>query len=256
MDLLRELENLGLSAKEACLYAAIAQGGKAGAGQLAKKTGLARATVYFLIDSLQTRGLDSVEYKKGKTFFVPQSPRSMLSMLERSRAELDDKISHVQMILPDLAKLFRPTLLPAPRVRSFEGKSAILNFLHQEEDAWHESMLRCGGFWWGYEDPSLYGHYKSWFHHIYKKFEPMRKSDLSVNIFSTTPTRHELKARYPQSVLRPTSDGKEFSSTIWVMGEYVVAILSKQEPHYAFEIKDDLLGSNLRTIFQLLWKTS
>jgi len=45
-----------------------------------------------------------------------------------------------------------------------------------------------------------------------------------------------------------------FSSTIWVCGEYIVLLMTRNEPQYSFQIRDSVFACNLRSVFSLLWQ--
>lgn len=57
MNIEAVLERYGLTNKEVVVYLTLLQYGRAKASALIKKTGISRATVYFILESLQERGL-------------------------------------------------------------------------------------------------------------------------------------------------------------------------------------------------------
>lgn len=56
--------------------------------------------------------------------------------------------------------------------------------------------------------------------------------------------------------MRVLGDEISFESSFWVMGDFVVLIMTRERPIYAIQIYDALLAANLRLIFQLLYKNA
>lgn len=70
----KELQNLGLSEKEAKVYTTSLELGPDTVQNIAKESGINRATTYVQIGTLKEKGLIS-EFEKGKkTYFVAESP--------------------------------------------------------------------------------------------------------------------------------------------------------------------------------------
>ncbi|HBR80028.1 TPA: transcriptional regulator, partial [Candidatus Uhrbacteria bacterium] len=70
----RELINVGFSDKEAAVYLAALQLGLSSIQDIAKKSGVNRATTYLLVDVLIKKGLMGVFVKDGRKFFAAESP--------------------------------------------------------------------------------------------------------------------------------------------------------------------------------------
>jgi len=116
----KELQNLGLSEKEAKIYLASLELGPETVQNIAKKAGINRPTTYLQIESLKEKGLIS-EFQRGKkTFYAPESPNRLLSMLGTFEKELDFKRSEVGGVLPQLNEIFAGAG-ERPKVRFFEG---------------------------------------------------------------------------------------------------------------------------------------
>ena len=96
----KELQNLGLSEKEAKIYLASLELGPETVQNIAKKAGINRPTTYLQIESLKEKGLIS-EFQRGKkTFYAPESPNRLLSMLGTFEKELDFKTSAMCFVFP------------------------------------------------------------------------------------------------------------------------------------------------------------
>lgn len=116
----KELQNLGLSEKEAKVYTTALELGPDTAQNIAKTSGINRATTYVQIDSLVKRGLMS-EFEKGKkTFYVAESPNRLKNLVSAIEKELALKKAEASTIIPELISLFEG-MGDRPKVKFFEG---------------------------------------------------------------------------------------------------------------------------------------
>lgn len=120
----KELVKLGLSEKEAKVYLASLEIGKAVVQDISKKAKVNRATTYVVIESLTKKGLFS-SYQEGKKQYFSAEHPEKLSILFR------DQVLAIQRKQEDLEKLL-PSLLALktndkekPTVRYFEGKDGL-----------------------------------------------------------------------------------------------------------------------------------
>lgn len=254
MPIHHQLAALGLRPKEIELYLALAQSGKATATLLCKQTSFSRSTVYFLMEELLRRGLAAAEKKKSTTYFTAQPPQALVQMFARERDMLDEKISMAEELSKTLLPYFRSDNFRVPKLQFFEGEAAVRDMLWDHTERWHGSMLERDQTWWGFEDRLLYEHYRPWFSHIWKRYERERLQVLDVRVFTTSSVAAELTRRFPRTLLRPFPARLNFSSTLWLMGDYLLLFVTSRKPHYAFQIEDRSLGDSLRVVFRMLWE--
>ncbi|TAK03874.1 hypothetical protein EPO34_01810 [Patescibacteria group bacterium] len=119
-EVLRELMHLGLSEKEAAVYAASLELGPAPVQDIAHKSKVNRATTYVMIESLAGRGLMSTFVRGKKRFFVPESPDRLRSILRMERREIEEKELEFEKVLPTLLGLFNVEGAK-PQIRYLEG---------------------------------------------------------------------------------------------------------------------------------------
>lgn len=116
----KELQNLGLSEKESKVYTTALELGPDTVQNIAKQSGINRATAYVQISSLKEKGLMS-EFDKGKkTYFVAESPNRLNNLLAVVEKELSLKKSEANSVIPQLLSLF-DGMGDRPKVRFFEG---------------------------------------------------------------------------------------------------------------------------------------
>ncbi|MDD5340974.1 MAG: helix-turn-helix domain-containing protein [Patescibacteria group bacterium] len=130
MLLAKNLQDLGLTEKEARLYVALSEMGEATPQQLALKSGINRATAYVTLDGLLHRGLVNTLIKQKKAHFSIESPAQIINLLEKERKQIENKINLAQVLMPELDMLNKLTT-ERTNVKFFEGKSGVL-FVQKE----------------------------------------------------------------------------------------------------------------------------
>ncbi|MFH0928461.1 MAG: helix-turn-helix domain-containing protein [bacterium] len=131
----KELQNLGLTEKEAKVYLASLELGESPVQDIARKAGVNRATTYVMIEQLTAKGLMTSVERGKKRYFFAESPDKIATRVRLEIAELEEKMSSFKRVLPDLHALY-DTSGEKPRVRFFEGEEGIINML---EDI-HETL--------------------------------------------------------------------------------------------------------------------
>ena len=120
----KELQQLGLSGKEAKTYLVSLELGPTSVWEISKKAGLRRPTTYFNIDSLIKKGLMSSFEKGKKRYFSAESPERLISLITVQRRKAQALEEDLQRALPELNKIF-DLVGERSRVRFFEGKEGI-----------------------------------------------------------------------------------------------------------------------------------
>lgn len=249
-------DQLGFSQAETKLYLALAENGKSGATALAKRVGIPRSTAYSLLDALIEKGLVSKEQEADGAIFAPRPPTVFTQLVRMEAEEITQKFrsrTEAAMELErELKPLFREDSYRAPRIQVFEGRKNIESMLYGYEEDWQRQVMAHDCIWWGYQDVDFVPSYRKWLDHYWAKLLPQEKIQLLSN---RSEVEKNLKKKLRQRIIRQLPRDMEFSSTIWVLGEYVVMIMTRQQPHYAFQLRDKAFADNQRTIFQLLWRT-
>lgn len=112
------LIELGLTEKEAVLYLSALKTGPTTAQTLALESGLKRATIYGLLDSLTSKGLLHTEIKGVRKLFVVESPEKLASLLEKKKQVLTT-------IMPSLVQDYLHTSSTANSIKMYHGLSGI-----------------------------------------------------------------------------------------------------------------------------------
>lgn len=137
-NLIKSVEDLGLSQKEARVYLANLSLGSATVQQIADQSGIKRVTTYVILESLANLGLVSQTSQGKKTFFNAEDPSNLRRLLDKKEQEVKDQKRGFEDILPQL-KTIKQLPQEAPSVKYYdtaEGiKSIMASFLqaHRNE---------------------------------------------------------------------------------------------------------------------------
>lgn len=118
------LEKLGLSDKEAAVYVALLELAEATVQNIARMSGVNRATTYVILEKLMRYGLASQVKKGKKTYFVAEDPRELGNILAAQEMELDAR----RDLLNDSMNLFTAVFNAKkgkPTVRYYEGEDGL-----------------------------------------------------------------------------------------------------------------------------------
>lgn len=137
-----ELQSVGLSSKEASIYTVLLALGPSSVQHIARKANVARGTTYVVLESLIQQGLVSLQKARKRRLFVAERPDRLLGMLEKKRITIDEDITAIRQLLPELRAVMR-TQEQRPFVRYYEGKEGLrairqeMVMYSQPGDVWH-----------------------------------------------------------------------------------------------------------------------
>lgn len=115
-----DLQKLGLNEKEVKIYLASLELGYATAQDIAKKSGINRATTYFIIDGLIKKGLITQIEKNKKTYFAAEDPKGLSVIIENKIKEAEETKNVFNDILPHLESIYN-LAAEKPIIRYYEG---------------------------------------------------------------------------------------------------------------------------------------
>lgn len=117
MAIEQDLQQIGLSTKEASTYLSLLELGPASVVLISRKSGLKRTTVYEVLDSLSQRGLVSETVFGRRVRYVAEPPEKFLELKKR-------EMELLRGILPTLGAL-RNVSLERPAFRFYQGKDEV-----------------------------------------------------------------------------------------------------------------------------------
>lgn len=133
-ELLRSIEDLGLSQKEARVYVANLTLGPATVQKIADQADIKRVTTYVILESLAGLGLVSQSNQGKKTLFTAEDPISLRRLIDKKQQQIKDQKASFENILPELQGLKNlPT--DSPSVKFYEGAEGIRSIFNSFFDS-------------------------------------------------------------------------------------------------------------------------
>ncbi len=246
------LVQLGLRDKEVAVFVCLSEANELTASKISEQTGIARSTVYTILESLIEKGFVSLVEERAKTFYRLENPSAFIGSLEAEKEALSKKETTVRQLVEILSSRFMNPDSGVPRIQFYSGKKNIEQMLYDQSDIWRQGIIEGDYTWWGYQDDAFVQQYSKWFEHIWATTATEEK----INLLSNKSAHEEtLKSRkLPGRSIRQLPERFTFSSTVWVLRPYIIMITTHQKPHYAFQFRDPVFADNLTMVFKMLWE--
>ena len=117
---------LGFKEEEVKTYLSLLDAGPSSGGDLAKKMGMKRPTVYGYLDRLVVGGLATQSSRNGLKLYIAASTEQIQLLFQRKKDELLTKEKAFEQIVPELQKRVGMNLFQ-PKIQIFEGHEGIRN---------------------------------------------------------------------------------------------------------------------------------
>ena len=242
------LQKLGLADKEREVYLAIVAQGKTTPARVAKATNIHRSTVYAVAEKLLEKGLIEQDISSKVIFFSPASPERVEEMFRFEKMKLQEKKKIAEQLADEIRLAPQNKNYAVPKIR-FVEEVEVEEFLYENMEKWSVNTKQLDDTCWGFQDHSFAQHYEKWIEWAWKKYK------MQINLLSNDSVVEKKLAEVfdKKRDIAFWGKGLDFTSSIWVMGEYLVMIVSRQKPHYLVEIRDGVLAHNLREVFRRIW---
>ncbi|MCA9360183.1 hypothetical protein KC850_04080 [Candidatus Kaiserbacteria bacterium] len=241
----RELQQIGLTEKEAKVYLAALTLGKATANDISKKADLKRPTTYFTIDLLMEKGLVSSVHEGKKQFFMAESPDQLVNVYNKREYELRREGEKLKQIIPDLKKL-SPKDEGGPVVKYYTGKDGALSMVR--------SLAKQA------DDKGV------WILYPYDKVEKIFTDEERNSIkFHNNRPNTEVRAIYSSTrkiledtehmkrLKLPVSEEMPILADIAVYGD-VLRLVDLEGGVTGVSIENARIAETIRTLFKMAWK--
>jgi sugar-specific transcriptional regulator TrmB len=245
------LRSLGLSDKEAAIYLAILELGKAGVSHIGRRTGVNRTTVYAVLDSLAGKGLVSISGKEPKEEYAAEPPDNLVAYLKDKLTDAEHHtevvkhgIERAEELLPHLKAIHK--VGDRPRVRFYDGADGL-------KHVYEDTLTSTDGIraFASFEDMAAS---LSTFYPTYIKRRAAQRI-FSRGIVPRTPMSIERKSHdaeeYRELVLLPEEKPSLYPE-IDVYGNKVMIASEREKLGIIIESKEIALA--MKKIFDLAWE--
>ena len=247
--MIESLKKLGFNDKEAEVYLAILKQGKASPALISRLTKINRSTVYAVAKNLEEKGIVAQDLAGKIIFFTALPLENLNTIIKKEEDVIEEKKKIIALAIAELTPLTKGKNYSVPKIRFVEDDD-IENFLYQQMQKWNDNARQTDGACWGFQDHTFAEKYQKWILWANKTFK------LKVNLLSNdSKIEHKLKKEFDEArkIVFWKKD-VDFSSSIWIMGDYLIMIITRQKPYYLVEINDTVLAYNLREVFKQIWK--
>lgn len=244
------LKKIGLTEKEVDVYSAVLEHGKLSYTDISKKTGLNRTTVYSVAKELLSRGVLQEDLATPVKALFASSPEALSILTIHEETLLKEKKRLVAEAINDIRSLPPVSHYVAPVV-TLIPEQRIAQYLRERNDDWNTGVLVLDKTWWGFQDVSFVSKYGDWIEWYWAN----APKDISLKLFSNDAAIERMtQARTPsRREIRYWKGEQAFTGTLWVIGDTVININTRQTPFTLIETHDRILAQNLRTVFSKLW---
>jgi len=236
----KQLFDAGFSEKEAEVYLAILELGEGNIAQVARKSGIKRATVYLEIDALREKGYVSTVKRRGRSIYLAENP-------QRIEQRLAEKQEAISKLMPELLSIAN-VMEHKPKVRYFEGTEGLKEIY---KDTLSQGSSEIAGW---YSDDRVLHFDKSFIldYYMKKRLEkkiPMRMFAIE-SAFMGTMQGHDKQQLRQMKLIKPGNYA--FASEINLYGTDKVAIIAHRE-NMGLIIESKKIFDTLKGIFEIMW---
>ena len=246
-DLKKPLETLGFTDSEIIVYLKLTKLGKASAATLANSTGINRTTVYSILKQLSIKGMVIEDIGDSTRGFMVAPPENIPHLIEEEAKSLKKKEDATKAISSALKEITKSAKYSIPKIQ-FVTEDRIMKFLHQRTDVWDKSIVNTKTEYLGFQETDFVKHYGKWIDWYWSRVPKEVKFRLLSN--NTEDEKQMAAKQHEGRKIVFWKENIQFSSTLWVMGNYIVTIVASSSPNYLVEMYDETLASNLREVFK------
>ena len=255
---IEKIEAIGLSPKEAAVYAAVLELCGGYPSKIAEVASLKRSTTYTILEHLAVQGLVTEVERKNKLYYEPASSKRLEQFGNMKIQLAKERAAKIQKILPDIEGLLSKEG-ERPRVRYFDGVDGIRH-VYEDHILVDEPYHMVG---WS-NTAKLQDFFSASFMNTYVK----KKQTLGITsqgIFPDTPAeRSYINDVYLdiKKAMRPVlryipKDIFPYESEITVYAKNKVSFVSfKNGLWVGVIIEDQTIHDMMRMIFELSWQSA
>lgn len=244
-ELIKELEAIGLSEKEARVYLTVLEVGQATVQEIGKKADVNRATTYVILDSLMTKGLIATFGEGKKGLYIAEAPHGLNNIIREQEEELEKRDAQLDLLMPELHSLYN--LHPnKPEVKFYEGKEGLKQMLAERRK---DSPDEVRVFYPAQQVKSVFTNEEA----ADLRKHRVKKEIKIKSIISEGPD--VVNRNIEMSENRSTGDQYKFTSDIEIWDDKI--LMASLEGHVSgVIIKSKLIADTMKSIFELAFEAA
>lgn len=236
-----ELRGAGLDEKQAKVYLACLELGKAKVPEIARRSGIKRTTAYGILDELTALGFVGSSTKGNIKYFSAADPKSLIDNLEEKKKE-------IQNILPGLEEIYASYNV-RPLVQFFEEKEGVKKIFEDTlkcKEKKIRQIVRVKDFveFVGRDYSADYIKKRAEKNIVAYALHP-KSDDIHDNTYGEESEKWKRHVRYLPPVMF-------YASMIMIYDHKVVMISTKKE-NFGFIIESREFSNTLKAYFDFMW---
>lgn len=247
------LQALGFEAQETKTYLTLLKTGALTVGNLSRRLGVPRTTLYGYLSRLSDRGLASESLRRGVKVYSAETPDKIVLLFSQRQAQIEAAQKQFMHLLPSL-RSDRKSVLTSPRFQLYEGEEGLRNVL---KDMLLYSDLETCSFW---PIRQMMNVLSSEFFHFHNLERIERK--LFTRAIWPQSEAVALK-KFPflgsgpefQREVRIAPPDVAFSLGYWFYANKVAFLASSSEG-FGFIIESQELVETMKAQFEIMWRLS
>lgn len=244
------LKSFNLSSKQQRVYLSSLQLGESTIVPIAKRAGLPRTSISYILEKLGEMGLILILKKNKRKLYVPTQPRKLLTLLRQKQTELEAQTQMLAEALPSLNQLYGSNKAET-QVRIYKGQTEVRQIYEEIleapiNDTWYVGEVKT------IRDALGDRYLKQWIKkRVAKKIHTnairVRQSELE--------DREYANSKEGLRTLRFAPEGFKSPANILMFGNTVLVLTTAKESlGIAVTSKD--FATSMKNWFQQLWKIS
>tara|TARA_Y100000310_G_C20626074_1_gene785961 strand:- start:63 stop:788 length:726 start_codon:yes stop_codon:yes gene_type:complete len=235
---IESLKEFGLTNNESIVYKSLLELGPSLAGQISRKTGLHRRTVYDTTEMLIKKGLIGYIIKNNRRLFEASSPKKFLDIIK-------EKENRINELLPEMLNFFEQTK-EKQETNFYKGKHGLRTVFEDQIETKQE-ILVLGASPLAYE---ILQFYFKWF----DKRRKEKKIKTKIIFNKTNKRKTNKKQKIPLSEIRYLPQKYTSPLAVNIYGDKVAIILWSKENPLAIVIKNKEISEGYVKYFELMWR--
>lgn len=249
------LNQLGLGEKEKAVYQLVLEHGKIAPALLARLAKINRTTAYSVANELKSKGLIVEDLGSRTIYYLPAREKELERIIEEEKEKAKNRESVFHELQKFLKNIPESKTYSVPRIR-FVDEADLEDYLFETSPKWHKSLIASDPdcTWWGFQDHTFVEKFEKWIDRDWEISSPKMKLKLLTN---QSDIEEKMKSKkYKDRRMMKFWGTNEFTATQWIVGSYIVLVITKQRPYYLVEIHDSVMAHNMREVFKRIWEKS
>lgn len=243
-NLVKTLQQYGLSEKEAKIYLVILEMWSAAVSVIARRSGVKRVTVYAILEELKKKEIAHEIIKNDIKYYSVIDPDKLFKDFEKKYKNFKD-------LLPEFLSI-KEKYGDRPRMQFFDWKDSVNEMLYDYSYIWIKSIANYDNTWRWYQDHEFVEQHIDRLNRYWWKKNPWEKINLFSNKAEIEDKIWTKLEKSNQRIIKTIPKWFNFTNTIWILWDYIVMIMNREEKYYAFQIQDKEFALNLRELFKVM----